>query len=111
MKTGMKAILLAAGLATALAGATAASADTAWQKHHPRREEVNARLANQSRRVTTERREGEMGKPKAMYVRSQDRSIRMQERLYASKHHGHLTRAEQRKLNREEGKVSREIGR
>lgn len=111
MKTGMKAVLLALGFATALAGATAASADTPWQKHHPRREEVNARLAHQSRRVTIERREGDLSGPKAHFVRAQDRAIRVQERMFASRHHGRLTKHEQRRLNREENRVSREIGR
>ena len=49
----------AATVATiALAGlATSAFADeTQWQKDHPRRTEVNSRLANQNNRIKTERK-------------------------------------------------------
>lgn len=112
MKTTLKAALLAMGLATALAGAaTSASAETTWQRHHPARVEVNHRLAHLHRRAVIERREGEMGVRKAHVVRAEERGIRMQERRFASRHHGHLTRHEVRRLNREENGVSRQVGR
>jgi hypothetical protein len=113
MKTPIKAVLLALGLATALAGATAtsASAETVWQRHHPGRVEVNHRLYHQHGRLRQEVREGEIGPRKARMIRAEDRSIHAQERFYASRHHGHLTHRELRRLNREENGVSRQIGR
>ncbi len=112
MKTSIKAALLALGLATALAGAaTSASAETQWQRHHPARVEVNHRLAHLHRRVVVERREGLMGVRKAHYVRAEERGIRHQERRFASRHGGHLTRHEVRRINREENGVSRQVGR
>jgi len=101
---------LGLGMAVILAGAGGASAETAWQRHHPRRVEVNHRLANQNRRIHQERREGEITGAQARELHAQDRGIRAQERFDASHHGGHLTRAEQRRLNREENGVSREIG-
>jgi hypothetical protein len=63
----------------------AADTDGQWARTHPRREEVNQRLANQNRRIT-------------------------QERVMASHNGGHITRAEQRALNQQENAVSKQIG-
>ena len=111
MNTSVKIAGLAMGLAVVLAGATSASADTRWQSHHPRREEINTRLARQNHRITVERRQGELTGRQAHELRAEDRGVRAQERFYASRHGGHVTRAEQHRLNREENGVSRQIGR
>jgi len=69
---------------SAFAQAPAPAGDGQWAKSHPRREEVNARLANHR--------------------------IRMEERAMASTNGGHITKTEQRALNQQENQVSREIG-
>ena len=105
-----RSILLAAVLAVASSG-FAASADAAWATRHPRRAEVNARLANQDRRIHQERKEGEITAAQAHDLHAEDRGIRAQERYDASRNNGHITRAEQAQLNHEENQVSRQIGR
>ena len=107
-KTSILAGIFAVAAALSIAGA--ASADTSWQAHHPRREEVNMRLNNQERRITAERREGEMSQPKARALRTDDRQIRREERVDAARDHSHITKTEQRSLNRQENQVSRQIG-
>ena len=102
------AVAIAATLTTL--GAGAATAQTQWQKDHPRRAEVNRRLANQKRRVKQEVKEGEMGKGQAATLKRQDRRIRKEERAMAKQNGGHITKQERRKLNRQENAVSREIG-
>jgi hypothetical protein len=95
-----------------LAGfAGSAFAATAWQLNHPRRAEVNARLANQNQRIRDEVREGEMSPARAAALHSQDRQIRREERFMASQHDGHITKPEQRALNQQLNGVSAEIGR
>lgn len=89
---------------------TAASAAT-WDQTHPRRAEVNARLANQNRRIQHEVKEGEMTHAQAAALHRQDHQIRREERLMASQNGGHITRPEQRVLNQQENAVSRQIGR
>jgi hypothetical protein len=111
MNTAFKTLVLAVSLAGTLAAASAASAETRWQADHPRRVEVNARLADQSRRIAVERRDGQMGPGRAMLIRAEDRRILRQERFDARRDHGHITRVEQRRLNHEENFVSRQIGR
>ena len=51
--------------------------ETKWQKDHPRREQVNNRLARQSKRINTERREGEITKAQAHKLHAEDRAIRL----------------------------------
>lgn len=81
-----------------------------WKENHPRRAEVNARLANQNRRIHKEVKEGEMTKAKAAQLHAEDRSIRQEERDMARQNGGHITRQEQRTLNQQENAVSRQIG-
>jgi hypothetical protein len=104
---------VAATVATvALAGlASSALADeTQWQKDHPRRTEVNKRLANQDKRIKQERKEGEITKAQAQKLHSEDHAIRKEERTMASTNHGHITKAEQKSLNQQENQVSKQIG-
>jgi len=84
--------------------------DTQWQKEHPRREQVNNRLANQNKRIKQERKEGELSKGQAQKLHSEDRAIRKEERTMASTNHGHITKAEQKALNQQENQVSQQIG-
>ena len=53
-------LIAAAGLTMAVGAAGAASAETPWQAHHPRRVEVNHRIAHLNRSIRVERREGEL---------------------------------------------------
>ncbi len=110
MKTTAIKMALGAAMMALLAG-TAANAATPWQKAHPRRTEVNMRLAHQERRITAERRDGEITRGQARDLRAEDRGIRGEERLEASRDHGHITKTEKRSLNRQENTVSRQIGR
>jgi len=108
----MKRTLLIAMTIALTAAGLASSADAAgWRAHHPRRAEVNSRLNNQDRRINTERREGEITGAQARDLHAEDRGIRAQERFDASQNGGHITRAEQGQLNREENGVSGQIGR
>lgn len=112
----MKKSLIVAGVLSVLAvssfaqGASAPDKDSKWAKHHPRREQVNERLANQNRRIKQEVKEGEMSKGEAAKLHKQDRQIRQEERDMATQNGGHITKAEQKVLNQQENKVSQQIG-
>ena len=107
--------LFSASLVTAslaLGAATAVAADRAeWREHHPRRAEVNARLAHQQARIHEEVREGDLTRAQGAQLSAQDRSIRRQERSMAAAQGGHITAVQQRQLTREENAVSRQIPR
>ena len=109
--TYIRRALTVAAATLALSGiATNALADTKWQKDHPRREQVNNRLANQNKRIRQERREGEITKAQAQKLHAEDRAIRGEERAMASTNNGHITKAEQKALNQQENQVSGQIG-
>jgi len=104
-------IMTVAAVTFSLAGlASGALADTQWQKDHPRRTEVNARLNNQNARIKKERQEGEITKAQAKQLHQEDHAIRQEERTMASTNGGHITKAEQRALNQQENQVSKQIG-
>jgi hypothetical protein len=108
----LAALVLAGASCAVFAQAPAApAADGKWAAAHPRRAEVNARLANQNRRINKEVREGEISPAKAAQLHRQDHRVRSEERTMASTNGGHITRAEQRALNQQESQISHEIGR
>ena len=109
MNTSAK-VLSTAALTMALAGiAGTAMADTKWQQNHPRREQVNNRLANQNRRIHQDVKNGTLTKSQAAALHRNDHQIRQEERDMASQNGGHITKSEQRVLNSQENAVSREI--
>jgi len=95
--------IMCAGLPSAHAG------ETTWQKNHPRRAEVNQRLANQNRRINQGVKNGTLTKSEAGQLHKEDGQIRQEERDMASQNGGHITKQEQRTLNQQENKVSRQI--
>ena len=108
----IRTVLMAGVIAVALGAlVTPALADeTQWQKDHPRRTEVNARLKNQNKRINQERKEGEITKTQAQQLHSEDHAIRQEERTMASTNGGHITKTEQKALNQQENQVSKQIG-
>jgi hypothetical protein len=111
MLKSVRTALTVAAATVALAGlASNAMADTQWQRNHPRREQVNNRLANQNKRIHQEVKEGEISKGQAAKLHREDHNIRKEERAMASTNHGHITKTEQKALNQQENQVSRQIG-
>src|SRR6202162_1505175 len=103
-------LLSATVITAALAGpAGTASADTTWQKNHPRREQVNNRLANQNARIHQDVKNGTLTKGQAAALHHQDHQVRQEERAMASQNGGHLTKSEQKELNQQENGISKEI--
>jgi hypothetical protein len=99
--------------AAALFGSTIASisfAATAWEKAHPRRDQVNDRLEHQNARIHHEVKEGDLTKSQAAALHTEDRQIRGEEHAMASQNGGHITRSEQKVLNQQENAVSKQIG-
>ena len=109
MKSKRKLLGAIISLSLVMGAATTASA-AGWAASHPRRAEVNSRLANQNRRIDTERKDGEITRAQAQDLHAEDRGIRGEERFDASNNNSHITRAEDRSLNQQENAVSQQIG-
>ncbi len=104
----MKTTAIIIGAIATLGAAGAASANP-WQMHHPRRVEVNMRLARIDHRIAMERRDGELSRGQARELRHEDAGLRGEERFDASRDRSHLTRAEYRHINREEDRLNRQV--
>ena len=103
-------VALTAGALFSLGLASNALAETKWEKNHPRRDQVNDRLARQNARIHKEVKEGEMTHAQAAALHHEDHQIRNEERAMASQNGGHITKQEQKTLNQQENAVSKQIG-
>jgi hypothetical protein len=101
-----KALILASLCCTAL-GSSLALAQTV--PDHPRVNEVNQRLDNQQARINQGVANGTMTGKQAAHDEAHDANIAKRESVDEAKHNGHLTKGEQRRLNRSENKNSRRI--
>lgn len=104
-----KHLSFAAVLVSLASLAGTASADTTWQKNHPRREQVNHRLANQSKRINQDVKNGTLNKTQAAQLHHEDHQVRQEERAMASQNGGHITKTEQKALNGQENNLSGQI--
>jgi len=102
--------VMGAALITSLS-AGVALAEPHWDAAHPRRAEVTARAENLDRRISAERRDGELSRGQAHVLRAADTRILARERFDARRHDGHISRAEQMRLNRSENRISRHLDR
>jgi len=110
MSNRFRKTLTFAAAAVMLAGVVGtASAETTWQKNHPRRTQVNHRLNNQNRRIHNDVKNGTMTRAQAAATHREDHQVRQEERDMASQNGGHITKPEQRVLNRQENGISKQI--
>ncbi|TCI06612.1 hypothetical protein EZM97_33870 [Dyella soli] len=89
---------MAAALASAGAMAQAATQDNV--PGHPRVNEVNNRLENQQDRIQAGVSDGQINAKQAARDEKQDANIAARESRDEAKHNGHLTKAEQKNLNK-----------
>ena len=104
-----KTLTFAAAIVSLAALTGTASAETTWQKNHPRRTQVNHRLGNQNRRIHNDVKDGTLSKGQTAQLHHEDHQVRQEERDMASQDGGHITRQEQRTLNQQENGISNQI--
>jgi hypothetical protein len=110
LNSARKTMTFAAAIVAFAALVGIASADeTTWQKDHPRRAEVNARLANQNKRINNDVKNGTLSKSQAAQLHHEDHQVRQEERDMASQNGGHITKSEQRVLNQQQNGISNQI--
>lgn len=108
----IKRTALAAIIGAVACGATvtAASAETRWESHHPRQEQVLDRAAHQRAMIRHEVRSGRMSPMKAHRLLVANKRIVMKEHRMAHRSGGYITKGQQHRLNRHESRVGRHIG-
>jgi len=78
---------------------------------HPRVNEVNAREANQQKRIGNGVANGTLTSKQATHLEKRETSVQNREQAEMAKHNGHLTKAEQAGINRQQNRISRSIKR
>ncbi len=103
----MKSVLYVAMLLTCIGSSMLpSSAREEWRERHPRRAEVLRHDRFERREINADR-----GQLNGRYHRlmHEDRQISHQEQHWARQNGGYITRGEQRRLNREENRLQRQI--
>ncbi len=73
-----------------------------FARQHPRRDEVNRRVANQRSRIHQGLESGKLTPTQAKQLEANDNAIKQQEHADVKANGGHLTAAERKQLNQEE---------
>lgn len=93
----------------AVSAASPAFAARPFAQKHPRRAEVNGRVKNQERRINQGVKNGTMTKEEAHEQRQDLRNIKREERTEVKANGGHLTKSEQKDLNKQLNANSKDI--
>ena len=107
IKRSLLAGALALTAAVSLAGV--ASAETPWQSHHPRQEEVLGRVQHQRHLIRQEVRRGELSRYESRRMLHRVNRIGREDHRDARLNGGYITRGEQHRLNRQENHVRGDI--
>ena len=78
-------------------------------KNHPRVNQVNNRIDNQEKRITQERKEGDLTKTQAQNDRKNLSTINQEKRDMRKMDKGHLTKQDQNALNQQLNQNSKKI--
>jgi len=101
--------LMLAGSASAQTSTTSGAGPGVVDPGHPRVNEVNAREANQQKRIANGVQSGKLTPQQASNLEKREASVQNREKRDMAKNNGHLTKAEQRGINRQQNRISRSI--
>ncbi len=76
---------------------------------HPRVNEVNKRQQNQQRRIGNGIKSGKLNSQQASNLEKREASVQKREQKDMAQHNGHLTKAEQKGINRQQNRISKSI--
>lgn len=101
--------LMSLGAAAAQTSNTSGAGPGVVDPGHPRVNEVNAREQNQQDRIANGVKNGTLTPGQAAHLENREQHIENQEKRDMAAHNGHLTKAEQNQLNREQNRTSKQI--
>jgi len=103
--------LLSLGSASAQTATTSGSGPGVVDPGHPRVNEVNQREENQQQRIGNGVKNGTLNSRQTARLERRETSVQNRERADMAKNNGHLTKGEQRGINRQQNRISRSIAR
>jgi hypothetical protein len=102
--------LMVAGSAAAQTATTTSGAGPGVvDPGHPRVNQVNRREGRQQQRIAKGIQNGSLNSRQAAHLEKRETRLQNREKSDMAKHNGHLTKAEQKGLNRRENRISRSI--
>jgi hypothetical protein len=102
--------LLLAGSASAQTSTTTSGAGPGVvDPGHPRVNEVNQREENQQQRIANGVKTGKLSAQQTSNLEKREASVQNREQKDMAAHNGHLTKAEQKGINRQQNRISKSI--
>ncbi len=101
--------LLFAGSASAQTSTTSGAGAGVVDPGHPRVNEVNRREQNQQNRIANGMKNGTLNSKQATNLEKRETAVQNREKKDMAAHNGHLTKAEQNGINRQQNRISRSI--
>jgi hypothetical protein len=103
--------LLSLGSASAQTATTSGAGPGVVDPGHPRVNEVNQREENQQQRIGNGVKNGTLNSRQTARLERRETSVQNRERADMARNNGHLTKGEQRGINRQQNRISRSIAR
>ena len=102
--------LMLAGSASAQTSTTTSGAGPGVvDPGHPRVNEVNQREENQQKRIANGINNGKLSAQQTSNLEKREASVQNREQKDMAAHNGHLTKAEQKGINRQQNRISKSI--
>jgi hypothetical protein len=101
--------LMIAGSASAQTSTTSGAGPGVVDPGHPRVNEVNNREENQQQRIGNGIKSGKLNSQQAANLEKRETNVQNREKADMAKNNGHLTKAEQRGINRQQNRISKSI--
>jgi hypothetical protein len=101
--------LMSAGAAVAQTATTSGAGPDVVDPGHPRVNQVNSRETRQQNRIANGVKNGSLSPKQTANLENREASVQNREKKDMAAHNGHLTKAEQRGINRQQNRISRSI--
>ncbi|MGB9234362.1 MAG: hypothetical protein WCC04_08105 [Terriglobales bacterium] len=101
--------LMLAGSASAQTSTTSGAGPGVVDPGHPRVNQVNGREENQQQRIGNGVKSGKLSAQQTSNLERREASVQNREQKDMAAHNGHLTKAEQNGINRQQNRISKSI--
>lgn len=101
--------MLLTGSASAQTSTTSGAGPGVVDPGHPRVNQVNRREARQQQRIANGVQSGKLSPQQTANLEKREASVQKREQRDMAAHNGHLTKAEQRGINRQQNRISKSV--
>jgi hypothetical protein len=101
--------LVFAGSAIAQTSTTSGAGPGVVDPGHPRVNQVNGRETNQQNRIANGVKNGSLTPQETSKLEKREANVQKREQKDMAEHNGHLTKAEQKGINRQQNRISKSV--